>query len=63
MFMEFIVIFKAVYASLYMEWKPGLIPQIIKSSVNYVKALIIPLSLLFFIDVVRMKLQSYKNII
>ena len=59
-FMEFIVIFKSVYVSLSTKLKPGLIPQIFKSSVNYVNALIISLSLLFFIAVVRMVLQTYK---
>ena len=62
MFMEVIVSFKAVYASLSMKWKPGLIPQIFKSSVNDVKALIIPLSPLLFIAVVSMALQSYTYI-
>ena len=54
MFMEVIVIFKDVDTSLYMKWKPGLIPQLFKYSVNYVKALIISLSLLFFVALVRM---------
>ena len=60
--MEVIVIFKVIDASLSMKWKPGLIPQLLKSSVNDVKALIISLSLLFLIAVVRMVLQSYKYI-
>ena len=62
MFMEFIVVFKAVDASLSIECKPGLIPQNFKSSVNDVKDLIILLSLIFFIAVVRMVLQSYTYI-
>ena len=60
--MVVIVIFKAVDASLSMKWKPGLISWIFKSSYNYVKALIIYLSLLFFVYVVRMVLQSYTYI-
>ena len=59
MVMEVIVIFKAVNASLSIKWKPWLIYQIFKSSVNDVKSLIISLSILFFITVVRMVLQSY----
>ena len=62
MFMEVIVIFKYVYASLSMKWKPGLIPRLLKSSVNSVKAFIIYLSLLFFIALVRMALQSQTYI-
>ena len=54
MFMEVIFIFNAVYASLSMKWKPGLIPCLFKTSVNDVKALIIYLSLLYFISVVMM---------
>ena len=42
-----------------MKWKPGLIPRLFKSSVNYMKAPIIYLSLLLFISVIRMALQSY----
>ena len=57
--MEVIVVFKAVDASLSMIWKPGVIPQNFISSVNYVKARIISLSLLFFIAVFSMALQSY----
>ena len=41
MFMVVIVSFKAVDASLSMKWKPGWIPRSFKSSVKYVKALII----------------------
>ena len=59
MFMVIIVIFKAVDASFSMRWKHGLIPRLFKSSVNDVKAFIVSLSLLFFIAVVRMALQSY----
>ena len=62
MFMVVIVSFKAVYVSLSMKWKPGLTLWIFKSSVNVVKAFIISLSLLFFIAVVRMALQSYTYI-
>ena len=62
MFMFGIVIFKAVDALLSMKWKPGLITWLLKSSVNDVKALIISLSLLFFVAVVRMALQSYTYI-
>ena len=58
MFMEFIVIYKALYDSLPIKVKPGLIPLIFKSSVNYVKALIVSLSLLLFVVLVRMVLQS-----
>ena len=62
MFMIVIASFKVVDSSLSMIWKHGLIPRPCKSSVNDVKALIISLSLLFLIDVVRMKLQSYTYI-
>ena len=62
MFMVVIVRFKAVDDSLSMKWKPGWIPQIFKYSVKYVKALIVSLSLLFFIAVVRMVLQPYTYI-
>ena len=55
-----IVIFKAVDASFYMKWNPGLIPRISKSSVNYVKYCILSLSLLLFIVVVKISLKSYK---
>ena len=54
MFMVFIVIFMSVHASLSMNWEPGLIPRIFKSSVKDVKDLIISVSLIFFIAVVRM---------
>ena len=43
MFLVVIVRFKAVDASLSMKWKPRRIPQIFKSSVKDVKALIISL--------------------
>ena len=62
MFMVVIVGFKAVDASLSMKWKPGLIPLIFQSSVNDVKYLIISLSLLFFVVVVSIALQSYTCI-
>ena len=54
MSMVSIVIFKAFDASLSMKWNPGLVPWIFKSSVNSVKARIIYLSLILFIDVVSM---------
>ena len=54
MLMEVIVIFKAVDVSLSVKWKPGFITWILKSSVNDVKALIISLSLIFFVAVVSM---------
>ena len=57
MFVVVISIFKGVYVSLSIEWNPGLIPRIFNSSVDYVKACIISLSRLFFIDVVSMALQ------
>ena len=62
MFMEVIVIFKAIDASLSMKWNHGLIPRLLKSSVNDVKSLIVSLSLLFFVAVFRMVLQSYTYI-
>ena len=62
MFTFVIVSFKAVYALLSMQWKPGWIPRLFKYLVKDVKDLIISLSLLFFITVVRMELQSYKYI-
>ena len=58
MFMEVIVIFKAVDDLLSMKWKPGLITRIYKSSVNDVKSIIISLSLLLFNAVVSIALQS-----
>ena len=61
-FLVVIFSFKAVDDSLSMKWNPGWIPRLFKSSVKDVKALIISLSLLFFIDVVSMKLQSYTYI-
>ena len=42
-----------------MKCNPGLILHLLKYSVNHVKALIISLSLLLFIDVVMMALQSH----
>ena len=62
MFTVVIFSFKAVDASLSMKWKPGLIPQLLNSSVNDAKALIIYLSLILLIDVVRMELKSYTYI-
>ena len=62
MFMVAIVRFKAVDVSLSVKWRPGLIPRIFKSSVNDVKSLSISLSLLFFVAVFRMALQSYTYI-
>ena len=59
MSMVVIVILKDVDASLSMKWNHGLIPRIFKYSVNYVKACIISLSLILFIAVVGMVLQSY----
>ena len=62
MFMVGIVIFKVVDDSLFIKCKPGLIVRLLKSSVNVVKALIISLSLLFFIDLLMTALQSYTYI-
>ena len=62
MFMVIFFSFKALDSSLFMKWKSGLIPRIFKSSVNYVKALVISLLLLLFIAVVSMVLQSYTYI-
>ena len=59
MFMEVIVIFKYVDASLSIKWKIGLIIRLFNHSVKSVKARIISLSLIFFIAVVRMALQPY----
>ena len=50
------------YTLLTMKWKPGLIPWIFKSPVNDAKYLIIYLSLLSFISLFRMALQSYTCI-
>ena len=61
-FMVVIVSFKAVDALLSMKWKPGWIPWLFKSSLKDMKALIISLSLLIFVAVVRMTLQSYTYI-
>ena len=62
MFMVIIARFKAVDALLSTKWKPGLIPWLLNYSVNDVKSIIIYLSLLFFIAVVSMELQSYTYI-
>ena len=59
MFMKVIVIFKVVDASLFIKWEPGSILRLFKPSVKYVKYHRTYLSLLFFISVVRMVLQSY----
>ena len=59
MFMEVIVIFKAVDESLSMKWKPGLIPCLFKSLVNDVKAVILSLLLLLFVALVNITSQSY----
>ena len=58
--MVVISIFKAVDDSLSKKWNPGLILWIFKSVVNFVKSRIISLSLIFFVAVVSMELQSYK---
>ena len=62
MFIIIVFRFNVVDALLHMKWKPGFIPRLVKSSVNYDKALIISLSFLIFISVVRMVLQSYTYI-
>ena len=54
-----IAILKAFDASFSFKWDPGLILRIFKSSVNYVEARIISLSLLFFFSVVSIASQSY----
>ena len=54
-----ISIFKYVDDSLSMKWNPGLIPRILKSVVNSVKACIISLSLLVSIAVFRVALKYY----
>ena len=51
--------FKAIDAPFSMEWKPGLIQRIFKSPVNSAKARIISLTILFFVAIGRMELQSY----
>ena len=58
MFIVDIVIFNSANASFSMKFNPGFIPWVFKSSVNSMKDRIIYLSLLFFIAVVRMVLQS-----
>ena len=60
MYVEFIVIFKAVDASLSIKWKTGLIPRIFKFSFKPVKDRIISFPLLYFIAVFSIALQSYK---
>ena len=55
-------IFNASDDSLSMKWNPGFIPRVFKYVVNFVKACIISLSLLVFIAVVIMTLQSYTYI-
>ena len=57
-----IVRFKALYASFFIKCKPGCIYWLFKYSVKDVKALNISFSLLLFIAVVRMSLQSYTYI-
>ena len=59
MSMVVIVIFKAVDASLSMNWDPGSTPWFLNYPVNYVKDHLISLSLPFFIAVVWRALQSY----
>ena len=54
-----ISIFKYVDDSLSMKWNPGLIPRILKSVVNSVKACIIYLLLLVSIAVFRVALKYY----
>ena len=60
MFTVVIFSFNEVYASLSMKCKPGWIPWLFKSSVQGLKALIISLSLMFFIAVVGLKSAAYK---
>ena len=62
MSMFFVDIFNAVDASFSMKWNPGLILRLFKSVVNYVKACIISLSIIIFVIVFRMVLQSYTYI-
>ena len=54
-----VAILKYVDASFSMKCNPGLIPWIFNSVVNDVKARIIYLSVLLFVYVVMMALQSY----
>ena len=61
-FFVFIVRFNVVDALLSMKWKTGWIPRPFKSSVKYVKDVIISLSLLFFVAVVSMALKAYTYI-
>ena len=61
--MVVIVTFKYLDALLSMKFNPGLIPQVFKSLVYSVKDRIIPLSFLFFVDVVRTALQSYTHML
>ena len=57
--MVIVAILKSVGDSFSMKYNHGLILWIFKSVVNYVKYHIIYLSLLLFVDFVRMPLQSY----
>ena len=59
MSMVVFAIFKYVGASLYMKWNRELIPRIFEYSVNSVKNCIISLSIILFVAVVRMALESY----
>ena len=59
MSMVIVAILKSVDASLSMKWIPGLILQLYKSVVNSMKSHIISLSLILFVAVFRMALQSY----
>ena len=59
MSMVAIIIFKDFDASLFIKWNHGLILQLFKYSVSSVNARIIYMSVLLFISVVRMVLQSY----
>ena len=54
-------IFAAADALEYIICNPGFIPQIFNSVVTYVNACIISLSLMFFVAVVIMALQSYTH--
>ena len=62
MSMVVIVILKGVDAALAIKWDSGFIPRVFKTSINSMKALIISFSLLFFVAVVRVELQSYTYI-
>ena len=54
-----IAVFKAADAPLSRKWNPGLVLRLFKSVVNYVKACIISLSILLFVSIVGVALQSY----